>query len=305
MKLSDIVFLKNQLDKLSSVPVRDTANHELQEITYLADTLNKKRQDICDAFDKFEFELNSLKTKLDKDIKELEPQLFQDSYKSYKGVIDWELTQDSDFVHKLRDSKNVDLDLFHSRIKLYADWKQSAMIIRPGSGSFIEDMVGFDPLYIVDLSHNLLLSTLSKFNEQYQNRLRSYTITESFDNEILGRIPNNQFSLCLVYDYLDYRPFELIQKYLIEVYRKLKPGGVFIMTFNDCDRVTAVQLAEINNRSYTPGCLVKNLATTIGYEILFTNKTDKAATWIELKKPGVLTSLKGGQTLAKIVSKPL
>jgi hypothetical protein len=49
--------------------------------------------------------------------------------------------------------------------------------------------------------------------------------------------------------------------------------------------------------------MILQLATTIGFEIEFTWSDDGPATWIELRKPGELTSLRGGQTLAKIVSK--
>jgi SAM-dependent methyltransferase len=303
--LSDIVNLKNQLDKLSAVPVRDLANHSLNEITYLADSLNKHQQNIRDSFDIFERELNSLKIKIKQDIEEAEKMLFQESYKSYTDVVEWELLESSDHVLKIRNSNNPNIELYRSRLKLYVNWQHSAIIIRPSSGPFIEDMVGFDPLYIVDLKHELLVPSLSKFTDQYQNRLRSYSIKENVDREILDKIPNNQFGLCLAYDYLDYRPFEMIQKYLTEVYQKLKPGGIFIMTFNDCDRASAVRLAEKNHRSYTPGSFVKNLAINVGYEIVYSHNTDEASTWLELRKPGELTSIKGGQPLAKIVSKPL
>ena len=301
--LSDLVFLKNQLDKLSAVPARDIANQSLNEITYLAASLNKRQQDINDAFDMFERDFNNLKTQLDKDISDAEPPLFQESYKSYTDVLEWELYEDSATVLKIRTNNRISMDLYRSRVKLYADWRMPALIIRPSAGPFIEDMVGHDPLYIVDLKHDLLLPALSTFSTQYQNRLRSYTIVEDFDREILSKIPNNQIGLCVAYDYLDYRPFEMIQKYLKEVFEKLKPGGTFIMTFNDCDRVSAVRLAEKNHRSYTPGSFIKNLAINIGYEIAYSYNTYEASTWLELRKPGVLDSIKGGQPLAKIVSK--
>lgn len=303
--LSDLVYLKNQLDKLSAVPIRDMANHLLNEITYLIDSLDNRQQDIRNSFDNFERDLNLIKIKLKQQIEEEEKFLFQESYNLYKGVLDWELSENSDQVLAIRDSKNPNLELYCNRVNLYVDWKYPALIIRPSSGPFIENMVGFDPLYIVDLKHDLLLPSLNKFNDQYQRRLRSYSIKENFDQEILEKIPDNQFGFCLAYDYLDYRPFEMIQKYLTEVYQKLKAGGIFIITFNDCDRVSAVRLAEKNHRSYTPGNLIKNLAISIGYEIIYSHNTDEAPTWLEMRKPGKLTSIKGGQTLAKIVSKPL
>jgi SAM-dependent methyltransferase len=164
-------------------------------------------------------------------------------------------------------------------------------------------MVSFDPLYLVDIRYELLQPALDKFNSLYQRRLRTHIVTENFNEDILNNLPNNQFGFCLAYDYLNYRPFEIIKKYLIEMYQKLKSGGTFILTFNDCDKANAVKLAEKNERPYTPGNLIKSLAISIGYEIIFTDTTDEASTWLEIRKPGTLTSLRGGQTLARIIPK--
>ena len=203
----------------------------------------------------------------------------------------------------MRNGYEPNKELHLSRLRLYVNWKYPAIIVRPGTNSFIEDMVGFDPLYILDIKHSLLQPALDKFNQQYQSRLRTYVITENFDDDILSKMPHNQFGFCLAYDYLNYRPLEIIQKYLQEVYEKLKPGGTFIFTFNDCDKASAVELVLKKQRPYTPGFLVKESAVNTGYEIVFTDDTRQASTWIELRKPGILTSLRGGQSLARIVPK--
>jgi hypothetical protein len=62
-------------------------------------------------------------------------------------------------------------------------------------------------------------------------------------------------------------------------------------------------LAERRYACYTPGSLIKELATNIGYVQMFSWDNDGPTTWLELKKPGTLTSLRGGQTLAKIINK--
>jgi SAM-dependent methyltransferase len=164
-------------------------------------------------------------------------------------------------------------------------------------------MVAYDPLYLVDLSHDYLTPAMNKFNEQYQNRLRPYVVREELDQEILSKIPDNQFGMCLAYNYFNFRPFEILKKYLAEIYQKLKPGGILAFTFNDCDRPSAVMLVENYYGCYTPGYLVQELAISMGYEIVYSWNDPGPVTWLELKKPGELTSLKGGQTLAKIVPK--
>ena len=75
------------------------------------------------------------------------------------------------------------------------------------------------------------------------------------------------------------------------------------MTFNDCDNEHGVILAEENFAAYTPNGLIKQLIDNLGFVLTFEYNNDSNSTWIEVQKPGTLESLKGGQTLAKIVPK--
>jgi hypothetical protein len=109
--------------------------------------------------------------------------------------------------------------------------------------------------------------------------------------------------MCLSFYLFNFRPLEIIKKYLTEIYKKLKPGGVLIMTINDCDREKAVRLVENYFACYTPGYLILDLVQSMGFEVISTWNNDGPSTWIELRNTGTLTSLRGGQTLAKIVSK--
>lgn len=310
MKLSELVAYCNQLDALSSRPVLQTANFELDKILHLVGTqpelmasfthtLDRQYADIQQVFAKFEDDLNNLKFQLKQKIATAERPWFQESYTLYEG----ELMQSAESVLELRKPNTLDTALFQERLSQYANWKYSALIIRPGLETFIENMVAYDPLYLVDLSHDYLAPAMNKFNKQYQNRLRPYVISEALDQDILEKIPNNQFGICLAYNYFNFRPFEILKKYLVEIYQKLKPGGILAFTFNDCDRPSAVRLVENYYCCYTPGYLVRELAVSMGYEIVYSWNDPGPTTWLELKKPGELTSLKGGQTLAKIVPK--
>ena len=304
-KLSDLVNFKNQLDLLSTNTVQDDSNKELDKITHLFslenydNLLEQRKFDIQQSFDAFELELEKLKDIVKQEISVLEKPEFQKSYILYEG----EFGNSADYILNLRKHKIPNPELFQARLSRYIDWQHSAMIIRPGIENFIDSMVALDPLYLVDLSHDYLAPALSKFNSQYQNRLRTYAVKEDLDQEILGQIPNDQFAVCFAYNYFNFRPFEILKKYLDEIYQKLTPGGVFIMTFNDCDRASAVQLVENFYCCYTPGYLVRELAVSMGYEIEYSWNDPGPTTWLELKKPGTLTSLKGGQTLAKVLPK--
>lgn len=310
MKLSELISYRNQLNALSALPVSTMATNELDKVLHLVDTqpelmnsfthdLDTQYKNIQQSFNNFEIDLNNLKAQLKLKIEEAERPWFQEGYNLYdKGEVNY-----ADDILNNRQEHSVDSTPFRIRLNQYANWKYPAMIIRPGLETFIEDMVAYDPLYLIDLSHDFLRPAMEKFNKQYQNRLRPYVVKESIDDEILDKLPNEQFGMCLAYNYFNFRPFEIIKKYLAEVFDKLKPGGIFAFTFNDCDRPSAVMLVEQYYCCYTPGYLVRELAITMGYEIVYSLNDPGPSTWIELRKPGELDSLKGGQTLAKILPK--
>ena len=120
---------------------------------------------------------------------------------------------------------------------------------------------------------------------------------------MLDFLPGNQFGLCLAFNFFEFTPIEVIEQYLTAIFNKLRPGGVLAMTFNDCDRAHCVALVEKNFCFYTPGRRVKDIARSIGYRQMFEWTDAGNLTWLELRKPGELKSIRGGQTLAKIIQK--
>lgn len=303
MKLSELIQYKNNLDALSTRDARIFANGELEKLTHLTNSteLEDNLNSVNKSFDAFDATVDKLKAELKIKIEEAERPWFQESYRLYEG----ELNSEANTILNLRKTTDSNIERYRDRLHMYADWHYPAMIIRPGLETFIDSMVAFDPLYLVDIGHDYLLPALDKFNEQYRNRLRSYTIKENEGEAYLSRIPDNQFGLIFAYNYFNFRPFEILKQYLLEIHQKLKAGGTFIMTFNDCDRASAVKLVEQYYSCYTPGYLVRQLAESMGFEIAYSFNDHGPTTWLELKKPGELTSIKGGQTLAKILPKQL
>lgn len=311
MKLSELVNFKNELDKLSVIPAQQAADQEVSKVNYLiesfsltanqSDKFTHSRFNIKSKFDAFESELNELKLAVKLEIEQQERSYFQESYRLYDKEMIFE-TSEYILNRKMSISKES-LDFISARLAKYATWKHPGMILRPGREEFVKNMVMFDPLYIVDQDYELLTPSIVQFHEDYQRRLRPYVINERVNNPILGQIPEEQFGICLAYNYFNFKPFEVFKQYLLEIYTKLKPGGILAFTFNDCDRDKAVMLVESCFACYTPGTLIKDLAKTIGYNIDFEWHDNGPWTWLELHKPGNLTSLRGGQTLAKVIPK--
>ena len=54
--------------------------------------------------------------------------------------------------------------------------------------------------------------------------------------------------------------------------------------------------------SYVPARKIKSYAEKIGFDILYHHRGAGDVVWLEIKKPGTIESIRGGQSLAKIVA---
>lgn len=314
MKLSELVAYKNNLARLRFDSAKTATDLDLSRIKHLVSSkefdpngINQQMQDthreIHQCFDKFGFLVEQAIQEAQQEIDAKEKYWLDETYRLYSQ----EMVNDSDeHILNRRPSLSAEHDsIIRTRIKNFSNFLHPAMIIRPGLETFVQHMVSFDPLYLVDQSDTMLFPCTVEFPDQYRRRLRPVIVNErDTETPVLSRLPDSQFAMVLAYNFFEFKPMPVIEQWLAEIYTKLKPGGRLMMTFNDCDNEKAVRLAENYYACYTPGRLVKDAATRIGYEIYFIWNDNVPTTWIELQKPGTLASIRGGQALAKVVHYP-
>ena len=269
----------------------------------ITNQLDNNYRTVIDSVNTFEQTIEQLKSKLDQTISQMEPSYYAESFRLYSQ----EMIHDSpEYILTRRPTLTAEAyNFINARIQTHVNWQHAGMIIHPGHEDWIEKLVGLDPLYLVAQHAGLLEPAILRFNDQYQRRLRPYVVTETTDFPILDQLPTEQFAFCLVYNFFNYKPVELIKIYLKEILTKLKSGGTLAMTINDCDRADGVKLAESSFMCYTPGQMLIEYAKDIGFEVCQLFRANDAYTWIELQRPGKLKSYRGGQTLARLVYKPV
>lgn len=323
MKLSELIAYRSRLQEYDIEDVKYHARHNLEDVVHtiktsviqprtFTETIEEDLYNLIDTFNQFGSTLNELIRELDLMIEFAEKDYYEQSTTQYNQVASGYGNHD-DKTNKAINQQILDRRLsisdeaktmLQNRLKSLADWKYSGMIIRPATESFIDDLVALDPLYLVDYSNELLEPALSKFTDDYKNRLRIYPQSPT-DTDVLSELPNNQMGVCLAFNFFEFVSMEVMENYLENIYKKLRPGGTLAMTFNDCDRYHAVELVERHYCFYTPGRRVRALARKIGYRTQFSWNNTQNVTWLELVKPGTIGSLKGGQALAKIIPKTL
>lgn len=312
MKLSDIVAYLNLLDSLDvagecavSVGSLNNINHV---VTQHADQFSTASHGISQTFDelvnniqKFSQQIDALKQHLMQEIVQREQEYLSKSLYLYREEFKF---NNADVILGRRMGIDSDDDLYlRTQLRNLTDWRMPGMIIRPGHETYIEDMVPLDPLYVVDHDRELMRPAIEKFTPEYQRRLREYVIDDWADGPILGKLPNNQFGAIFAYHYFNHKPMPIICKFLEEFYQKLRPGGSVLMTYNNCDLAHGVIRAEHTWMLYTPRRLIEQHAAGVGFELVAAHDGKGDVSWLQLKKPGDLASIRGGQTLAKILAK--
>ena len=308
--LSNLVDYKNLLDTFSLQDIHHESRHRLDGIIHQVVTHNlqfeqysnqiiKDGHNIDQAFATLQQTLDQIRQYLVKSIADLEPRYYQESLRLYQEEMCYETNEYILNRRMYLDSESQ--ERLQGRIVRYTDWRLPGLIFRPGLESFIEQLVPLDPLYVVDQNLALVQPAVSKFTPEYQRRLRLYAVDEKSTQPILAQLPSAQFGYIFAYNYFNFKPMEIIKQYIVEFWHSLRPGGVVFMTINDCDYAHGVALAEGSFMTYTPGSEIVKFAEANGFEINDRYRGTGNVAWIEFQKPGEIHSLRGGQTLAKIV----
>jgi hypothetical protein len=312
MKLSDTVAYLNLLDSLDIASECSIATSKLNHITHVvteyagqdimsSESIVKTYHEISGTIAKFSAQLETLKQDLRSEIAQQEKKYLDDSLRVYRE----EMIHDSPrmIVNRRMRIDNEDDIVLRNRLKNLTDWRLPGMIIRPGIETYIEDMVPLDPLYVVDHDELLMRRAIENFTPEYRRRLREYVINDWGDGPILAQLPDNQFGTIFAYHYFNHKPIPIICKFLDEFYQKLRPGGSVLMTYNNCDRAHGVIRAEHAWMLYTPRRLIESHALDLGFELASAYDGKGDVSWLEFRKPGDIVSLRGGQTLAKVLAK--
>jgi hypothetical protein len=313
MKLSQLVSYLNHLDSWNpeSATIAHTqqlapilhsvTTHELQ-FPELTNQLSRNFASVLTEVDGFKSTIDSVRAAIQSRIDLQEG----DYYTNSTVLHDREMRNDS--VEWILNRRLVltqeATEIISARISKYTDWRHPGLVIRPGLDDWVAQMVALDPLYLVDQDFGLLTPATSRFVNEYIRRLRRYQVDEYNEREsMLQELPDDQIGFALVYNYFNFKPIELIAQYLSTLFTKLRPGGCLAMTFNNCGRAAGVDLAERNFACYTPESRIMHIINALGFVVAHRYNIDAAVTWIELHKPGKLTSIKGGQALAKIIAR--
>lgn len=313
MKLSRLITYKHMVDGLSVNHIHDeietllkhvSTDLAVQDIDFnnLKYKITQNSRLVLEKLNEINADVTEFKQELTKFVDSIQ----QPYYAKSQTIYDEGKNDSADYILDRHNFKKLlyqqeTRDFFISRVNLHASWKWPAMELRPAFGEITDAMTACDPMYLVDTDKEMFKHVKSKWTPEYQARLRYYTINET-DKKIFHQLPQAQFGLVVAVDFFNFRPLDLIRRYLTELFSIVRPGGTVIFTYNNCDHPIGVDNFENSYYCYTPGREVKAMCEQAGFKVRASFDLENNVSWLEIERPGTRSSLRGGQTLGKIIT---
>jgi len=313
MKLSELINLRNNLQNISF----GALNHELNSVdAAVSKNLNLQLHEnyksslneiikflslIENQIENQQEQILQLIKEIDNEISEVTATMMELDY-TYKNpmvpCLSNYIVERSDRVLDLSRDERGEIGTV---VRSYTSWQYPTLEIGPGDGEWTESLVAGDPLYIVDRHQEFIDSTLSKFNEIYRRRVRPYFVgTHGVKEFDYSALPQGQFGFIFAWNVVNFWPFKETKHTLKQCYDLLRPGGVMMFSYNNCDVVQCAEAAESGYKSYLTQKLLNSIFDKLGFEIIQYRSTSTNVHWVEIKKPGILTTTKRHQALGKI-----
>ena len=312
MKVSDLIKFRDELiAKLEFLTINDAVTQSCEILKILltqypnvdSKIVQRKIQSALSNFKELNDNANAtiafLKTAIDdinQDIDKLATEVLikKDSY-PYTNYNKQSLFTQSEEITKF----------ILERLRRYSDFRYPGMQLSCESPYLTSEMVVNDPLYLCDYNIAHIDNTIAQFNELYRKRVQKYLIYA----KSLELLPQNQFGFILCWMHFNYYELETLEIFLRNAFNVLRPGGVFMFSYNNSDLLSSCILSEYGQMSFIPKRNLIKICTELGFEIIeffdIPNNDDavKYISWVEIKKPGTLKSKKMSQSIGVIKSK--
>jgi phospholipid N-methyltransferase len=323
MNLYNLVKLKNQLKSVKlekidfEVDVVKNLIEDTKNIQPSYDVIQTHIVDLTDSVEKTKTDIVNVDKKISEFIEVVDDYIERMTRNFHaRGYVvnDFVACDMTDVEGERRRLLPVSLELKSElivKIRSYTEWHYPTLEIGPGDGEWTDHLIGGDPLYLVDQYQEFIDSTLSRFNPAYRGRVRPYLIgvgsgntptAENMSDTDLSQLPKNQIGFIFSWNVFNYFPLKHVQSYLAQCYDVLRPGGVMMFSYNNCEDVNCAIFAEMGYRSWMPESLLIKTCKEQGFEIINSVNKDESIHWVEIKKPGHIKTVKGHQVLGEIRS---
>ncbi len=237
--------------------------------------------------------IKQLVNEINNEIFSMTRKFFADNYQTECQLMDPSRIRQDKILNAAEGSNEILLN----RIYLHSTWEYPALEIGCRDGEWTKQLINFDPLYVADLFDEFVNSAVSQFTPEYQLRVRKYKISKNY---LIPGLPTNQFGFIFSYNFFNYLSLDSIKQLLQQSMELLRPGGTMIFTYNNADLSASAGLCNDYFMSYVPKSMLLPMIESIGFEMIHAPDYLPSTSWVEIRKPGTLKTVKAHQVLGEI-----
>lgn len=189
--------------------------------------------------------------------------------------------------------------VLESKLGSIIDWKYPALEIGCRDIAMTKNLIAADPFYLADVHQSFLDTTVQNFNKEYQRRIRPYLVKD----QDFSSLPQEQFGFVFSWNYFNYLSLDSVKHHLAQIFDLLRPGGQMLFSYNNGDLPDAAGYAERYYMTYMPKSMLAPMCEMLGYEVIDSQDFQPAVSWLQIKKPGTLRTVKSHQVFGAILDK--
>jgi len=250
-------------------------------------------QSLNNAVDVYVNSRQELLNYIDTKLREYEIAFIQKDYKSFYHLT---ITAEESIERYNEFSPQVK-EYFESLVTQHSYWQFASADINPTGFELTRSLQASDPLYVV------ANEDLMKYVEDHYNKTTSefFTARRLRKYNTIEELPDNGIGQAFCFGKYEHWPLDPFKEEASIIYRKLRDGGKFYFTYNNCEKAPSLEFCG-GFRAYQTESLVSNMLYGLGFDkvenIEFNNGTH---TVMIVKKPGELESKKSGPASVDIV----
>lgn len=328
MNISDLIRIRNQLViQKSMLDLSSYVNTARVTLTGFAigTEYNNKTKDLAKTYDivddlaiSVSDKFNQLIDDINHDIDALADKLAGSDYESkFRQMI--RLVDDV----SLEDTRSIPEEV-SNRISHYINWRLPTLILGCRNSDLINKTISGDPIYFADCDHRFIKNIKNKFNDSTQKKIRDYVLTQYNSlphfanhtghisdyrfldkiNDLLdfSQLPNNQMAFIFSWNFFNFVTLDTMEIYLKNILDLMRPGGVFMFEYNNCDNEAAIYEFEKGVKTWIPQRRLTELAERVGLEIIEYHDFDQCSYAI-MRKPGKLKTSKMSMSIGRKIFK--
>ena len=316
MKLRNVIKYKQLIKSLDDIGLRKNINKQLTDVLTdlnihefdsdnLKENIAGNHLEVLKNLEDMSNNLNKFREKLQQLVNDLEQPYYEKSKDIYKMNLAQSTQEKMDRqVYKDLLHNESSRQLLKDRIGLYVGTQYPGLHISPGYGEITNQLVSLNPLYLMDDSIDMLKKIKGWRQPQYQARLRYYVIDNN-NTDPMHELPQNQLGLIVAVNWFNFKPVKVIKQYLESMLKVLRPGGVVVFTYNNCNYPKGVDKVDEMYYCYTTDTQIKQMCIQLGYDIIRSfdegyDELDMGISWLEIKKPGTRNTIRRAQTMGLI-----